>query len=368
MPDGLTPIPWFAPEVDQRERELVLEVIDSNYLNDGDVTRNLETRVAEFIGAKHCVAVTSGTAAITLALMGLGIGPGDEVIVPDFTFIATANAVRLAGAQVKLVDIEPQRLSIGVENILSAIGSQTRAIVPVDVNGRGADYDRLEALAKDKGLFLVSDSAEGLGSKWQDRYLGTFGDAGCFSFSANKTVTAGQGGMVATDNSDLYYRLRELKDQGRRFQGTGGADLHPVMGFNFKFTNLQAAVGLAQLEKLPDRLAKANQRDAWYRELLEECPGTSFPSSAGQGEVTQWMDILVQDRAKIKSALEEQKIGCRAFWYPLHTNAPYASGDDAFKNTIAVSEKGLWLPSYFGLTREQAEYTADVIRDASGKS
>jgi perosamine synthetase len=366
--DSITPIPWFAPEVDEREKKLVLEVIDSNYLNDGDVTRLFETKVAELIGVKHCVAVTSGTVAITLALMGLGVGPGDEVIVPDFTFIATANAVRLAGAKVKLVDIEPQRLTIDVEKLRTAIGTRTRAVVPVDVNGRGADYGSLEPLVKERGLFLISDSAEGLGSKWNGRCLGTFGDAGCFSFSANKTVTAGQGGMIATNNTDLYHRLRELKDQGRRFQGTGGNDLHPVMGFNFKFTNLQAAVGLAQMEKLPDRLTKARQRDGWYRELLKDCLGITIPPSENGEEITQWADILVQDREKIESALEASNIGYRAFWYPLHTNAPYAVDDAAFENSITVSKKGLWLPSYFGLTREQTEYTADVIRRNSCRS
>jgi perosamine synthetase len=368
MLDDLIPIPWFAPEVDEREKKLVQEVIDSNYLNDGDVTRLFETKVAELIGIKHCVAVTSGTVAITLALMGLGIGPGDEVIVPDFTFIATANAVRLAGAKVKLVDIESQRLTIDIEKVISAIGQQTRAIVPVDVNGRGADYSSLEPLARERGLFLISDSAEGLGSKWKGRCLGTFGDAGCFSFSANKTVTAGQGGMIATNNTDLYHRLRELKDQGRRFQGTGGNDLHPVMGFNFKFTNLQAAVGLAQLEKLSERLTKAKQRDGWYRELLKDCSGITIPPSEDKEEITQWADILAQDREKIESALKESKVGYRAFWYPIHTNAPYAADDAAFENSIAVSQRGMWLPSYFGLTREQTEYTADVIRSASGRS
>jgi len=361
--ESITPIPWFIPEVDEREKKFVLEVIDSNYLNDGEVTRLLETKVAELIGIKHCVAVTSGTIAITLALMGLGIGPGDEVIIPDLTFIATANAVRLAGAEVKLVDIEPERFTIDVEKVVSAIGQKTRAIVTVDVNGRSANYSFLEPLAKEKGLFLVCDTAEGLGSKFDGRYLGTFGDAGCFSFSPNKTATTGQGGMIATNNTNLYHRLRELKDQGRRSQGTGGNDLHPVMGYNFKLTNLQAAVGLAQLEKLPERLTKAKQRDSWYRELLQDCSGITIPPSEKE-EITQWADLLAQDRKKIESALVESNIGFRPFWYPIHRQKPYASRDEDFKNTIAVSENGLWLPSYFGLTKEQAEYTAKIIRGA----
>lgn len=365
MSNDTAAISWFAPEVGEREKELVLEVLDSNYLNDGAVTRRFESEVSELIGVKHCVAVTSGTAAITLALMGMGIGPGDEVIVPDLTFIATANAVRLAGADVKLVDIEPKRLTIDNEKLVASIGSRTRAIVPVDVNGRGADYNALEQIARERGLHLISDSAEGLGSKWEGRYLGTFGDAGCFSFSANKTITTGQGGMIATNNTALYHRLLELKDQGRRSQGTGGNDLHPVMGYNFKLTNLQAAVGLAQLERLSDRLQKARQRDSWYRNALQTCADITMPPvDPAKGEVLQWTDVLVENRDKLVPHLIALNIGCRPFWYPLHTQKPYKADDSEFSHAISISKRGLWLPSSFSLTKEQAAYTADVIRKA----
>ena len=302
-------IAWFSPHVGEQEKKLVREVIDSNYINDGDVTRTFETKIADLIKAKHCIAVTSGTAAIAMALMGMGIGRGDEVIVPNFTFIATANAVRLAGAEVKLVDIEPKRFSIDIEQVKSSIGPRTRAIVTVDVNGRGADYSLLEAIAREKGLSLICDSTEALGSKSKGRYLGTYGDAGCFSFSPNKTITTGQGGMVATDNTKLYYRLLELKDQGRRSQGTGGDDLHPAMGYNFKLTNLQAAVGIAQMERLSERLSKAIERDKWYLRELKDCSGIKLPSlENNEGEVTQWTDILVEDRDKLEPAFTSANI------------------------------------------------------------
>jgi perosamine synthetase len=356
-------ISWFSPEAGIREKQLVLEVLDSNYLNDGLVTRRFESAVADFIGVKHAVAVTSGTAAIALALMGLGIGPGDEVIVPDLTFIATANAARLAGASVRLVDVETARFSIDCDAVRRVLGSRTRAIVPVDVNGRGADYAALEQLAREKGLHLVSDSAEGLGSKWKQRFLGTFGDAGCFSFSANKTVTTGQGGMIVTNNTGLCHRLLELKDQGRRSQGTGGNDLHPVMGYNFKLTNLQSAVGLAQLERLQERLQNSRQRDTWYREILKEYSGavTMPPVDHEGGEVLQWTDVLVSDRDRISSVLTSAGIGNRPFWYPLHTQKPYAQDDSGFPGACSVSERGLWLPSSFSLTREQARRSAEAL-------
>ena len=363
MNTNKTSIAWFSPRVGKRENELVKNVLDSNYLNDGNVTRTFETKIAELIGVKHCIAVTSGTSAIALALMGMGVGQGDEVIVPDFTFIATANAVRLAGAEVKLVDIEPRRFSIDIEQVKSSIGPRTRAVIAVDINGRGANYNLLETIARERGLFLICDSTEALGSKWKGRYLGTYGDTGCFSFSANKTITTGQGGMIATNNTQLYHRLRELKDQGRRSQGTGGDDLHPVMGYNFKLTNLQAAVGIAQLERLPKRLTKAKERDKWYRRELKDCSGVRLPSMENnEGEVTQWTDILAEDRGKLEAAFTSVDIGYRAFWYPLHRQKPYADSDAAFKNAVAVSEKGLWLPSRFDLTREQVKCIAKVIR------
>src|SRR5256714_7613407 len=160
-------IPWFGPELGAPEQERVAKVIASNYINDGAVTREFERCIAERIGSRHCVAVTSGTAAISLALLALDVGPGDEVLVPDLTFVATANAARMIGANVRLIDIEPRRFTIDVEKAAKAIGPRTRAIIPVDVNGRGADYDALATLSQEKGLKIVCDAAESLGSKYR---------------------------------------------------------------------------------------------------------------------------------------------------------------------------------------------------------
>jgi perosamine synthetase len=355
-------IKWFGPRFGEREKAAVTSVLASNYINDGEVTREFEARIAERIGANYCVAVTSGTAAISLALMALDIGPGDEVLVPDLTFVATANAVLLAGADVKLVDVEPRRFTIDVDRAAAAIGPRTKAIIPVDVNGRGADYDSLERLCAQRGLKLVCDSAEALGSRLHDRYLGTFGDAGCFSFSANKTISSGQGGMIATQSEQLYFRLKELKDQGRRFGGTGGDDLHPAIGFNFKYTNLQAAVGLAQLQLFDERLANFQRRDEWYREFLADCPGVVMPSQSNfAGEVLQWMDILCDNRTAVLDEFAKRKIDSRAFWHPIHRQRPYYALDEGYQNAIDISERGLWLPSSFDLTNEQVRIVADAI-------
>ena len=293
-----TPIAWFGPHLTGRELDRLRDVLDRQYVNDGPLAREFERRLAAFVGTRHAVAVTSGTAAIALSLMAAGIGPGDEVLVPDLTFIATANAVRMAGADVKLVDVEPVRFGVDPDAVEAAIGPRTRALVTVDVNGRGADYTRLEPICQKAGLVLICDAAEALGSRFAGKMLGSFGLAGCFSFSANKTITAGQGGMIVTDNDALHDRLRELKDQGRRKGGTGGDDDHPVLGFNFKFTDLQAAVALPQFDEIEDRLEAAARRDRAYAERLGNQPGLSLPPFSEPGEVRQWTDVLVDDRER----------------------------------------------------------------------
>ena len=357
------PIPWFSVETGPEETARVNAVIQSNYINDGNVTREFERRCAEVLGVKHCVGVTSGTVGIALALMAVGIGPGDEVIVPDLTFIATANAVSLTGATVRLVDAEPRRFALDIAKAEAAIGPRTRAIVPVDVNGRGADYTALAALCAKHGLELICDAAEAFGSRFQGKPLGSFGRAAAFSFSANKTVTTGQGGMVATNEDAVHDRLRELKDQGRRHQGTGGNDLHPVLGFNFKLTNLQAAVGLAQLDRLEGRLEGFRRRNRWYQELLADCPGIVLPAvDHNGGEITQWTDALIERADAVEAALTAEKIGSRRFWLPIHRQDSYKREDAGFEAAIDASERGLWLPSHFSLTEVEAERAATVIR------
>ena len=360
------PVPWFGPIVGDDEKDALAEVIDSGYINDGDVTREFERRVAAQVGVKHGVAVTSGTTAITLALMGMGIGPGDEVLVPDLTFIATANAVRLSGASVKLVDVEPLRFSIDPERVREAIGPNTRAVVPVDVNGRGADYQALSAICRKHDLIMVCDAAEALGSRYWGKALGAFGDAGCFSFSANKTVTCGQGGMITTDSTALYERLLELKDQGRRAQGSGGNDLHPVMGYNFKLTNLQAAVGLVQLDRLAFRLGQARERDRKFFQLLDGISGIDVSRLGGDSEcVLQWTDALFDDSGAVEEALSKANIGCRPFWYPLHRQVPYMASAELFPVATRISARGLWLPSHFELTTQDIERAASVVGAAT---
>jgi len=361
-------LPWFGPQLSGGELERLRDVLAREYVNDGPLAREFERKLAAFVGTKHAVAVTSGTAAIALALVAAGIKPGDEVLVPDLTFIATANAVRLAGADVKLVDVEPIRFGIDPDGVEAAIGPRTRALVTVDVNGRGADYGRLEPICRAKGLALICDAAEGLGSRYAGRKIGSFGLASCFSFSANKTITAGQGGIVTTDSDALHDRLRELKDQGRRHGGTGGDDLHPVIGFNFKFTDLQAAVALPQLDEIEKRLAAAQWRDSFYAERLANQPGLKLPPFDEPGEVRQWTDVLIDNRAAVSKALDEAKIGNRAFWFPLHRQEPYAADAKRFPNSTEISRRGLGLASRLDITEAEMERVSSTVIAALRRS
>ena len=358
-----TTIPWWRPEVGADEERAVLRVLASNYLNEGDVTAEFEQKAAALVGARHAVATTSGTSAIFLALTALGVGAGDEVIVPDVTFIATANAVTLAGATPVLVDVDPATLTVDPAAVERAISPRTKAVVPVHVSGRAAAMAPILEMAARAGVAVVEDAAEALLSRHAGRYLGTCGAAGCFSFSPNKTVTTGQGGLVVTDDDATAVRLRALKDQGRPVRGTGGNDVHDTLGYNFKLTNLQAAVGIAQLDKLAIRAARLRDICRWYRDgLLGVRQIRLLPFALDAGESPQWVDALAEDRDALIEHLRQRDIHCRAFWFPIHTQRPYRQPDDAFPVSLRVARRALWLPSAFQLDEADVQLVCGEVR------
>ena len=357
-------IPWWTPQVGPDEYGHVRDVLDSNYLNEGDVTARFEQEIAGLVGVKHAVGVTSGTAALFLSLAALGIGHGDEVIVPDLTFIATANAVTLAGATPVLVDVDPATLNMCVESFSKAITVRTRAVIPVHVSGRSADMDAIISVARAHGVAVVEDAAEALLSMSNGRALGTIGIAGCLSFSPNKTITTGQGGMVLTNDDAMHIRLRELKDQGRPVRGTGGDDVHASVGFNFKLTNLQAAVGLAQLGYLSARVARQKRTYELYARGLAGVAGVRLPGfDIAGGEVPQWVDAVVDRRDSLDQQLLAKGMHCRRFWFPLHTQAPYRRQDSEFPGSMSVGPKAMWLPSAFTLSDADVDAVVGAVRE-----
>lgn len=355
-------ISWWKPEITGEESSLLQGVLDSNFLNDGDVTAEFEARIAARIGAHHAVATTSGTTALYLSLMALGVAHGDEVIVPDVTFIATANAVTMTGAKAVLVDVDPGTLSMSAGSFEKAVTPRTRAVIPVHVSGRAGAFKKVWEVAGKYAIPVVEDAAEALGSKLNGRFLGTWGKMGCFSFSPNKTITTGQGGMVVTDDERLAARLRELKDQGRSARGTGGDDQHPALGFNFKFTNLQAAVGLGQMTDLDRRLNRQRSISEIYREELRGCGAIRFfDCDLKGGEVPQWTDVLAERRNELDAYLKLMNVHCRRFWHPLHTQTPYFQPDDIFPNSTELAKMALWLPSAFQMTDQDVRDVSSLV-------
>jgi perosamine synthetase len=357
-------IDFWVPQFGSEERSLVASVIDSGFLNDGDVTSRFERQVAELLGCKHVIATTSGTSAIFLALAGVGIRTGDEVLVPDVTFIATANAVSLTGAKPVLVDVDPQNLNLDPATAERAITPRTKAIVPVHVSGRAADLGAISDLAKRHDLVVIEDAAEAFLSNHRGKCLGTFGRAGCFSLSPNKTITTGQGGLISTDDDQLHVRLRELKDQGRPARGTGGNDTHNSVGYNFKFTDVQAAIGLAQLKDLPRRAARMRSIHKGYRDGLRGVKGISvIPFQVDEGELPQWTDVLVDQRDDMYDYLVFHGMRGRRFWHPLHTQAPYRMPSQQFPISSKQIPRAMWLPSAFTLSDEDVAAVCAEIQN-----
>lgn len=352
-------IPFWHPEVGEEERLLVERVLASGYLNEGDVTAEFERQLADLLGVPYAVATTSGTAALSLALVALGVGHGDEVVVPDVTFAATANAVLLAGARPVLADVEPNTLTLDPEAVSSVLTPFTQAVVPVHVSGRGGRISDLRRLCDGEGVALVEDAAEALLSRHDGRCLGTIGDAGCYSFSPNKLITTGQGGLVVTRDEGVYQRLRELKDQGRRVRGTGGDDHHGAVGYNFKLTNLQAAVGIAQLTRLEERIAVRWKAHRAYVDHLRGIQGIDVIPFRDE-EVPLWTDVLCEQRDALDAHLAGRGVECRRYWRPLHTQPPFATAD-RFPIASTLAPRAMWLPSAFSLTSEDLDAVARAV-------
>jgi perosamine synthetase len=339
-------------------------VIRSQYPNDGAVTDEFGERIAGLCGVAHGIAVSSGTAALVCALAACGVQEGDDVLVPDLTFVATANAVRAIGARPVLVDVSRDHFGMDPDAARSAVTPATRAILAVHVNGRGGAIAELAGLARERGLALVEDAAEALGSQHAGTPLGSFGDAACFSFAASKIITTGQGGAVVTNDAEVARRVREMKDQGRAERGTGGDDDHPVFGLNFKLTNVQAAIGLAQLGKLTERMGHLRQLRDWYAEELIGLESVIRlpPVDVEGGEALCWIDATAEERDGLVDALETQGIEPRAFWKPVHAHGVHGSREASYPNAEWVSARGLWLPSALSLDRDSVALVGTAIR------
>lgn len=358
-------INWWCPQMGEIELKYLKDVLSKNFPNEGEYTEKFTQEIARLLDVKYALAVTSGSAALFLALKALGIGHNDEVIVPDLTFIATPNAVDMSGAKPVLIDIEPERLTICPEALKKAITPQTKAVIPVHISGRAANMPEILKICHDNSIAVIEDAAEAFLSKSMGQCLGTFGEIGCFSLSPAKTITTGQGGLIVTNNDKLFNILRPLKDQGRPVRGTGGDDIHESIGYNFKFTDLQGAVGLAQLNYLQKRQARMRHIQSIYRQRLGKLPEL-LVCPFDEGEIPQWTDILFADRDNLESFLRTRNIDCRRFWHPIHQQKPYLGKDEEFPVCSQVAKQALWLPSAFSLQDEDINLVCDYIEEYLG--
>jgi perosamine synthetase len=355
-------IPQMEPWFDERERNALAEYMDGGgWVTEFKKTRELETRIAEYVGAKHCSVVSNGTVSLTLMLMAYGVGPGDEVIVPDYTMVASANAVKLAGAEVVFADIEPRSLCMDFEAMKQAITPHTKAVMLVTVNGRyPANLEEFVSFCKERGIKLIEDAAQSLGSRKGGKHLGTFGDMGSFSFSAPKVITTGQGGAIVTDDDEAFARVEKLRDFGRE---KPGADHYLTMGWNFKFTDLQAVVGLVQMEKLPWRVERKKEIYRAYESQLRDVGGLEFIPTNLEDTSPWFIDVLVKDgkREALLAHLKEKGIGSRPFYPALHAEPVYARSE-SYPVAEWVAKEGFWLPSASKLTDDDIAYVCDAIR------
>ena len=349
------------------ERAYIDECLRSNWLSSkGPFIGRFEDAFAREAGCKFAVTCSSGTTALHLVLAALGIGPGDEVILPTFTMIATANAVRYTGATVKLVDAEPEYLNLDADLLEAAITPRTRAVIVVHTYGHPAQMHRLQAIARSHGLHLIEDAAEAHGAEIDGRRVGGFGTAGTFSFYANKIVTTGEGGMVTTNDRALADHARRLSHHAfhpqRHFW-------HEFVGFNYRMTNLQAAIGLAQTERLADIVAARRRVHAWYSERLKSIPGLQLPAEAPGYKSVYWMyAVRVQPAfgatsVQLRTLLAQRGIETRSFFIPIHLQPIYSAEfcGQRFPVAETLCRTGLYLPTHENLEEADVEWIAEQI-------
>ena len=329
------------------------KILKSSSPNEGNLTRLFENKISKLLNVKYVVATTSGTAAIFLALKALNIKKKDEVLVPNLTFAATINAVNLTGAKPVLVDINKKTLLYDLDNLKKKITKKTKAIIPVHISGRGSNIKELIKISKKFNLKIVEDAAEAFLSKYKKKPLGTFGEMGCFSFSPPKMFTTGQGGVVITNNFKYYKEILKLKNQGRVGLTTGGEDKHVSIGYNFKFTNLQSALGLAELENINWRRKKLVEIHKLYKKnLIQNDRFKLFNFNLNEGELPLWTDVYSYDRNKLNNFLLNKGIECRYFWHPLNYCKPYKQSFKNLQNSKILMGKLMWLPSSLSLSKK----------------
>ncbi|MBX4261746.1 LegC family aminotransferase [Clostridium estertheticum] len=364
-------IPLCIPEIRGNELKYVKDCIDTNWVSSvGSYVNLFEDKFSEYVGSKSAVVTMNGTAALQLALLTLGIGAGDEVIVPSLTFISPVNTIKYVGAEPVFVDVCRDTFVMDASKIEELITPKTKAIMPVHIYGHPVDMVKVMQIAKKHNLFVIEDATESLGSTCNGKMAGTIGDIGCFSFNGNKLITTGAGGMFVTNNIEYGERAKFLSTQ-TKVVTDNKAFYHSEIGYNMRMPNLLAAFGVAQLENVKEYLKTKRENAAYYNQLLGEIKGITLPAERENVENCYWLySILVEDeygitRDELIQKLNAAKIEARPFFMPIHDMPPYKAskrGDLAVTNELYA--RGINLPSSVGLKKEDIKAVCELIKNS----
>jgi perosamine synthetase len=357
-------IPISRPSITQKEIDYVTDAVKSGWVSSlGKYVEKFEKTFCEYCDTKYALTTANGTVALHLALTALGINQEDEVIVPDFTFVATANAVKYLGAKVITVDIDEETYCISPKAIEKAITSKTKAIVPVHLYGHPANMDEINKIANNNNVFVIEDAAEAHGAEINGKKVGGLGEAGIFSFYGNKIITSGEGGMITTNNHILYEKMKYLRDQA---MSSEKRYWHTEIGFNYRMTNLQAALALAQLERINIILDKKIEIFSWYQNQLNNIKGIKLNSKLDNYKNVYWaicielLDFSETERDSIIAKLNENNIDSRPYFYPISEMPMYSSVYNPV--TKLISKRGINLPSYYDITQDQVLYICKELK------
>ena len=360
-------IPICEPQMYGEELKFVTDCIKTNWISSkGKYIERFEQEFANFCGVKHGIAVFNGTVAIHLALVSAGIMPGDEVIVPAFTTVCSVNPIFYCNAKPVLVDADPNTWNIDPKKIEEKISAKTKAILPVHLYGHPCDMDPIREIAERHNLLVIEDAAEAHGAEYKGRKAGSLGDVATFSFYANKIITTGEGGMIVTDDDQIADAARALRDQA---YGKKNRFLHEKIGFNYRMTNIQAAIGCAQMAHATESIKARRKNAALYSSLLKDVKGVTLPPEASWAKNVYWMyTILLEksfgaDRDMVMKLLDENGIETRPVFYPMHNQPAYGDYFRGEEYPVAeeLSKKGINLPSANTLTKNEIERVVDTL-------
>lgn len=356
-------IPQLVPYIGEEELKNLKQVIETKWVTEGPFTETLIEKIKQFTRAEYVLPINNGTLALYLSLKAIGVMQGDEVIVPDFTFNASASSVAFTGAVPVFVDVNKDDFSINIDQIADKITSNTKAIMPVHIYGQSVDMEPIIEIAKKNSLKIIEDAAQGYGVLYKGNHVGTIGDIGIISFFADKTITMGEGAVILTNDEKLYHTLRQLRNQGRM---ESGSFMHSELGMNFRITDLQSAVGVAQIEKFSEIKQRKLDNYNLYRNELYSVRELSFMKDNSFSNFIPFrVAIKTSEKERLMKYLEENGIQTRGFFYPLHRQPCFnylGYETDSFPVTNTLYDEGICLPVFCDLQRDDIVYVCNCIK------